>query len=275
MCGCRRRQRRGLGKAVALLQGLPVVAMPTTFAGSEMTPVWGLTEAGHKRTGRDPRVLPRLVIYDVDLVAGLPHATAVTSALNAMAHAAEALYAPDGSPVVSLLAEEGARSLAAALDALGRDAADLAAWELALRGAWFSGSCLGATTMSLHHKICHVLGGTLGLPHSAVHAAVLPAVLAFNLPAAPRAAEALERALDDADPARRVWELGRTTTISPGLAGLGMRWEDCATVAAEVCAAPYANPRPVGLAAVTRIVEEAWAGSAPTGGCRLEAGRHR
>ena len=95
----------GLGKAIALRHGLPVIAVPTTFAGSEMTPIWGLTENGVKRTGRDATVLPRSVVYDPELIRTLPVGLAVTSGLNAVAHAVEGLYAPDTSPVVELMAE--------------------------------------------------------------------------------------------------------------------------------------------------------------------------
>lgn len=105
----------GLGKAIALETGLPVISVPTTYAGSEMTPIWGLTEHGRKRTGRDRTVLPRSVIYDPELTLGLPVGLSVTSGFNAIAHAVEALYAPDASPIISLMAEEGVRSLATAL----------------------------------------------------------------------------------------------------------------------------------------------------------------
>ncbi len=170
----------GLGKAVALQLGLPVVAVPTTYAGSEMTPVWGLTEDGAKRTGRDPRVQPVAVVYDPELTLAMPLDLTATSGLNAVAHAVEGLYAPDGSPVTALMAEEAVRAFAGALPVLAADGADLDARGEALYAAWLCGSVLGATTMGLHHKLCHVLGGTLGLPHAATHAVLLPHVLAFN-----------------------------------------------------------------------------------------------
>ncbi|MGH3976944.1 MAG: maleylacetate reductase, partial [Pseudonocardiaceae bacterium] len=159
----------GLGKAIALDHGLPIVAVPTTYAGSEMTPVWGLTAEGRKTTGRDPRVLPRSVVYDPDLTHSLPAAMSVTSGINAIAHAVEALYAPDATPIISLMAEDGVRALAAALPRIAADPADHAARSEALYGSWLCGACLGATTMSLHHKLCHALGGTLNLSHAQTH----------------------------------------------------------------------------------------------------------
>ena len=198
----------GLGKAIALEHGLPVIAVPTTYAGSEMTPIWGLTDGGAKRTGRDPRVLPASVLYDPDLTLTLPAGLSATSGMNAIAHAVEGLYAPDASPIISLMAEEGVRALATALPRVVADGADIDARADAQYGAWLCGAVLGATTMSLHHKLCHTLGGTLDLPHAPTHTVVLPHALAYNAPAAPQAVAALTRALGGAaDPARDLWDL--------------------------------------------------------------------
>jgi maleylacetate reductase len=256
----------GLGKAIALAYGLPVVAVPTTYAGSEMTPVWGLTENGRKRTGRDVRVLPRSVVYDPQLTRSLPVELSVTSGLNAVAHAVEALYAPDATPIISLLAEAGARALTGALPALVRAADDLEARGQALYGAWLCGACLGATTMSLHHKLCHVLGGTLDLPHAPTHAVVLPHALAFNQPAAPGAVAALSRALDGApDPARRLWELAGELRAPRSLRTLGMAEADIEHIVEQALASPYANPVPVTADGLTRLLRAAWAGEPPVG----------
>jgi maleylacetate reductase len=254
----------GLGKAIALKHGLPVVAIPTTYAGSEMTPVWGLTEAGQKRTGRDNRVLPRSVLYDPELTVSLPAALSAASGMNALAHAVEALYAPDASPVVSLMAEEAVRSLAAALPRVVADGNDLDARSDALYGAWLCGSVLGATTMSLHHKLCHTLGGTLNLPHAQTHTVVLPHALAFNAPAVPDALAALSRALGGApDPARELWELAGRLGAPRSLSELGMEEADIARVADLAVAAPYANPRPVTREGVETLLRTAWLGSPP------------
>ncbi|GAA3328182.1 maleylacetate reductase [Paeniglutamicibacter sulfureus] len=254
----------GLGKAIALNHDLPIVAVPTTYAGSEMTPVWGLTTNGRKETGRDPRVLPRSVVYDPELSATLPAAMSVTSGINAIAHAVEALYAPDATPIISLMAEDGVRALVEALPFIVKDPADLEARSNALYGSWLCGACLGATTMSLHHKLCHALGGTLNLPHAQTHTVVLPYALAFNQPAASQAKQALSRALGDVeDPALALWDLAEELGAPRSLAELGMLEEDIERIAEEVTSYSYGNPRPIDLAAVRGILRDAWAGDKP------------
>jgi maleylacetate reductase len=254
----------GLGKALALDPGLPVLAVPTTYSGSEMTPVWGLTEGGAKRTGRDPRVLPRATLYDPELTLGLPPDLSVTSGVNALAHAVEGLYAPDTNPVVALMAEEAVRALTAALPAVVADGGDLDARTEAFYGSWLCGSVLGATTMSLHHKLCHTLGGTLDLPHAPTHTVVLPHALAFNQPAAPQAVAALSRALGGVpDPARALWELGGLLGAPVSLAELGMAEDDVPRIAELAVASPYANPRPVTREGVEALLHAAWVGEPP------------
>ncbi|WP_204332231.1 maleylacetate reductase [Geodermatophilus sabuli] len=254
----------GLGKAIALEHGLPVIAVPTTYAGSEMTPVWGLTEGGEKRTGRDVRVLPRSVVYDPELTLTLPAGLSATSGMNAIAHAVEGLYAPDATPIVSLMAEEGARALAGALPRVVADGTDLDARAEAQYGAWLCGAVLAATTMSLHHKLCHALGGTLDLPHAPTHTVVLPHALGFNQPAAPTAVAALSRALGGvADPARELWALAGRLGAPRSLRELGMARDDVPRIAAAAVASPYANPRPVTREGVEALLEAAWAGEPP------------
>jgi maleylacetate reductase len=254
----------GLGKAVALERGLPVVAVPTTYAGSEMTPVWGLTEDGAKRTGRDPRVQPVAVVYDPELTLSMPAELTATSGLNAVAHAVEGLYAPDGSPITALMAEEGVRAFASALPTLAADGADLEPRSEALYAAWLCGAVLGSTTMGLHHKLCHVLGGTLGLPHAATHAVVLAHVVAFNAPAAPGMRAAMSRALGADDPAARLWELAGELGAPRSLRDLGMERDDVRRVADLAADSPYANPRPVSPVDLEEIVRAAWNGTPPT-----------
>ncbi len=253
----------GLGKAIALEHGLPVIAVPTTYAGSEMTPVWGLTEGGRKRTGRDARVLPRSVLYDPELTLTLPPQLSATSGINAMAHAVEGLYAPDATPIVSLMAEEGVRALAGALPRVVADGADLDARAEAQYGAWLCGAVLGATTMSLHHKLCHTLGGTLDLPHAQTHTVVLPHALAFNAPAAPAAVAALGRALGTDDPAREIWQLAGRLGAPRSLRELGMAEDDVPRIVDLAVADPYANPRPVTADGLTSLLRAAWSGEPP------------
>jgi maleylacetate reductase len=257
----------GLGKAIALESAIPVVAVPTTYAGSEMTPVWGLTEAGVKRTGRDQRVLPRSVVYDPELTLSLPVPLSVTSALNAIAHSVEALYAPDLTPIIALMAEEGIRSMVSALPGIVADGRSLGARSEAQYAAWLCGACLAATTMGLHHKLCHALGGTLDLPHAQTHAVVLPHVLAFNASVTPSAVSALRRALGSGDPAGdpalELWRLSRSLGAPGSLKDLGMNHADISRVAEVVMAAPYPNPRPVSRADVVSLLSAAYEGTEP------------
>ena len=253
----------GLGKAIALESGLPILAIPTTYAGSEMTPIYGLTEGGVKKTGRDPRVLPRTVIYDPELTLTLPLGLTVTSALNAIAHAAEGLYAHDGNPITALMAEEGIRACAAALPRLAADARDLDARGDALYGAWLCGSVLGAVAMGLHHKLCHTLGGSFGLPHAEVHTVILPHALAYNAAQAPAAMRAIARALGAADAAAGVFELAARHGAPTSLKALGMPADGLDRAADLAVQTPYPNPRPLERDALRALLQRAFDGSAP------------
>jgi maleylacetate reductase len=187
-----------------------------------------------------------------------------TSGINAVAHAVEGLYAPDATPIVSLMAEEGTRALVSALPRVVVDGSDLDARGEAQYGAWLCGAVLAATTMSLHHKLCHTLGGTLDLPHAQTHTVVLPHALAYNQPAAPDAVAALSRALGGApDPARELWELAGRLRAPRSLAELGMEEGDIPRIAELAVANPYANPRPVTREGVEALLRAAWAGEPP------------
>ena len=253
----------GLGKALALDPGLPVVVVPTTYAGSEVTSGYGLTEAGLKTTGRDARVLPRTVVYDAELSLSLPMATSVVSMLNAIAHAAEGLYAPDGNPVIDAMAEEGIRAGVAALDRLQRDARDVAARGDALVAAWLCGTVLGHTTIALHHKLCHTLGGSFDLPHAEVHAVVLPHALAYNARAAPRAMARIAAALGAASAPGGVFDLGARHGAPTRLATIGMREADLDRAADLALKNPYPNPRPLERAAIRALLQNAYDGARP------------
>lgn len=240
---------------------LPVISVPTTYAGSEMTPIWGLTDHGRKHTGRDRRVLPRSVVYDPELTLGLPVDMSVTSGFNAIAHAVEALYAPDASPIISLMAEEGIRRLNTALPTIAVQPGDLQARSDALRGAWLCGACLGATTMSLHHKLCHILGGTFDLPHAETHTVLLPYVAAVNLPAAPAADQALRRVLATDDVHRHLARTSIQLGAPRSLADIGMPWEAIDDIVSQAIEQPYANPRPVTSDVVRSLLTDAFHGT--------------
>jgi maleylacetate reductase len=233
----------GLAKAIARELDIPIIAVPTSFAGSEMTSVWGETADGEKITGWDAKVLPASVLYDPALVMSLPVHLAVTSGFNAIAHALEGLYAPDVSPVISLMAVEGIRAFVDALPRIAADPENPEPRSDALYGAWLCGSVLGATTMGLHHKLCHVLGGTFGLPHSETHTVLLPYVLAFNAPAIPAVVETLRAATGFADPAAGLRKLALDLGAPPNLWGLGLREGDIPRAVALAAASSYSNPR--------------------------------
>ena len=253
----------GLAKAVARETGLPVLAVPTTYAGSELTPIWGLTGADGKTTGRDRRVQPRVVVYDPELTVSLPGPISAASGLNALAHCVEGLYAADASPVTGLLAEEGIRALAGGLPRVVADGTDLAARSQALYGAWLAGWTLGMAGMGVHHKLCHVLGGSWQLPHAEVHAVVLPYAAAFNSGYAPAALARVAAALGGTDPAGDLWDLGRRLGTPAGLAELGFPPGDIARAAALVVAGAPANPRPVEPDGVRALLRAAYAGKRP------------
>src|SRR5260221_7394659 len=197
----------GLGKAIALRTDLPQIVIPTTYAGSEATPILGETINGRKTTQRTPKVLPEVILYDVDLTLTLPGPLSVTSGINAIAHAAEALYAANTNPIISMLAEQGIAALVRALPRILIAPEDLSARSDALFGAWTCGVCLGSVDMALHHKLCHALGGTFDLPHSETHTALLPYTLAYNSAAVPVAIQRIAAALGVENASRGLFEL--------------------------------------------------------------------
>ena len=253
----------GLGKAIALVSTLPIVAVPTTYAGSEMTPIYGLTEGGAKKTGRDERVLPKAVLYDPELTLTLPVALSAASGMNAIAHSVEALYAHDANPIVSLMAEEGIRALAAALPGIKNKADDLEARSDALYGAWLCGVALGSAGMALHHKLCHVLGGSFNLPHAETHAIVLPHAMRYNAEAAPEAMRRVARALGAEDAPGAIWDLERSLGIPMKLSEIGMKQADLEKAARSASAAPYPNPRKVEYEPVLALLRGAYEGTRP------------
>jgi maleylacetate reductase len=255
----------GLGKAIALDSGLPILAIPTTYAGSEMTPVYGITEAGVKKTGKDPRVLPRTVIYDPELTLSLPVSMSITSGLNAIAHAAEGLYARDGNPVMSLLAEEGIRALAKGMSAVVATPTDLGARSDCLYGAWLCGMVLGNVGMALHHKLCHTLGGSFNLPHAQTHSVILPHAIAYNLTAIPDAASRINRALgvEHTSASQALYNLSKSLGAPLTLRELGLAEADLDKAADIALANPYWNPQPIERAGIRELLQNAYEGNAP------------
>jgi maleylacetate reductase len=253
----------GLGKAIALDSGLPILAIPTTYAGSEMTPIYGLTEGGLKKTGRDLRVLPRTVIYDPELTLTLPASLSVTSGINAIAHAAEGLYSVEANPIMSLMAEEGIAALGRALPRIVAKPGDLDARGDALYGAWLCGTVLGHVGMALHHKLCHTLGGSFGLSHAETHTIVLPHALAYNSPAAPEAMRRIARALQGGSAAQAVYDLAKNNGAPVALRDIGMKVEDLDRACDIALQNQYPNPRPLEREAIRQLLQNAWGGVRP------------
>ena len=253
----------GLGKAIALESSMPVVAIPTTYSGSEMTPIWGLTENKVKRTGRDMRVLPKTVIYDPLLTLSLPAVISATSGINAIAHCVEALYAEYANPVISLMCEEGIRALGQSLPTIVKEPDNVEARSQACYGAWLAGIALGSVGMALHHKLCHTLGGSFNLPHAPVHTVILPHVTRYNEKAAPEAMARIAKALGTDDAAGGLFDLARSVGAKLSLQDLGMKESDLDKAAELATTNAYYNPRPVTLVPVRALLQSAWEGTRP------------
>ncbi|GAB2803321.1 maleylacetate reductase and hydroxyquinol 1,2-dioxygenase domain-containing protein [Actinoallomurus bryophytorum] len=251
----------GLAKALALRTDLPQIVLPTTYAGSEVTPVVGQTADGRKTTRSSPSVLPETVIYDVDLTLDLPVALSVTSGVNALAHAVEALYSPQAGPLTDEMAVDAIARMARALPRIAADPADREARADALQAAWQAGVCLGTVGSGLHHKLCHTLGGSFGLPHSETHTVVLPHVMAYNAPAVPEVMDRIAAALGVTDAPTGMFDLVTRLNGPTALRSLGMAEADLPR-AAEL-ATPYAGPREATAEEVTGLLRDAWAGRRP------------
>ncbi len=254
----------GLAKAVALTTGLPIIAVPTTYAGSEATDVWGLTEEATKTTGVDPRVLPRTVVYDASLMVSLPVELSVASGLNALAHCVDSMWSPRTDPIDQALAAEGIRALDGGLPRIVADPTDLGGREEALYGAYLSAVAFASAGSGLHHKICHVLGGRYDLPHAATHAVVLPYVLALNGPAAPAADDRIARAFGASDGLAGLQGLRARLDAPRALRGLGFEESQIPDAARAILpAVPPSNPAEVSVAVLEDLLHRAWEGADP------------
>ncbi|SLN71152.1 Maleylacetate reductase [Roseivivax jejudonensis] len=253
----------GLGKAIALRTDAPQIVLPTSYAGSEMTPIIGQTDGGKKTTQTTLKVLPETVIYDVTHTLTLPPLMTVTSGMNALAHAVEALYAEEANPVLSLMAEDGIAKLTEALERVRDTPQDTGARSDALYGAWLCAVCLGSGGVALHHKLCHVLGGSFDLPHAETHTVMLPHALAYNAPAVPDVMEALRRATGSQTPAAAFFDISSAAGAPTALRDLGMP-EDGIERAVEIALdKPYYNPRDVDAEGLRSVFRAAWQGARP------------
>jgi len=254
----------GLAKAVAMTTGIPIVAVATTYAGSEATNVWGLTEAARKTTGVDNRVLPVTVIYDAELTYSLPVALSVASGMNALAHCVDSMWAPMADPINQALAAEGIRALAEGLPLIANNPTDATGRELALYGAYLSAVSFASAGSGMHHKICHVLGGTYNLPHAQTHATVLPYVLAFNEPAAPEAGKRIAAAFGSTTGLEGLNALRVALDAPKSLRELGFQESDIVeAVSIALPLIPASNPRAATVENLTELLTAAWSGQTP------------
>ncbi|MGO4833953.1 maleylacetate reductase [Rhizobiaceae sp. 2RAB30] len=254
----------GLAKAIALRTDLPQVAIPTTYAGSEMTPILGETRDGLKTTQKSMKVLPEVVIYDVGLTMTLPAGLSGTSGINAIAHSVEALYAQEANPIIAVLAEQSIAALGGALPRIALDPGDRAARSDAQYGAFLAGACLGAVGMALHHKLCHTIGGTFDLPHAETHTIVLPHALAYNAPAVPKAAATVAAALGVSDAPSGLFDLAGKVGARRALRDLGMPESGIEKATDLALANPYWNPQPLERDGIRGLIARAWAGEEPS-----------
>src|SRR5436309_3802952 len=232
----------GLAKIIARDLGLPIIAVPTTYSGSEATAIWGLSEGEQKFTGKDARVLPRTIVYDPELTLGLPAAVSAASGMNAIAHCVEALWVADRTPLLMALASDALQRFAAHLPRVVTDGSDRAARAECLVAAWLAGVVLASGT-ALQHKLAHVLGG-LGLPHAETHAIILPHVTRFNLAAAAQARTQLAAVLGG-EGADRLAEMLRGFPIPQRLTEVGFDRAKTNFVAQEIAAMKILAPRKV------------------------------
>jgi maleylacetate reductase len=254
----------GLAKAIALTTGLPIVAVPTTYAGSEATTVWGLTEGNRKTTGTDPRVLPKVIVYDATLTLTLPVPMSVASGLNALAHCVDALWAPKADPINAAFAAEGIRALTEGLPKVVTDPSGIDGREHALYAAYLSAVAFASAGSGLHHKICHVLGGKYNLPHAQTHATVLPYVLAYNGPEAGEAEARMAGAFGFGSALDGLQDLRAKLDAPHALRDYGLAEASIPEAAAAILpSVPPSNPRPVSEADLERLLHAAWAGADP------------
>jgi maleylacetate reductase len=269
----------GLAKAVALDLAVPIVAIPTTYSGSEMTPIWGLTSGRRKRTGRHPRAAPAVVLYDHALTVSLPARLTASSGMNAVAHCVEGLYGPNANPVTALLAEDGIRRLAAGLVASVREPGGLAGRAEAMLGAHLAGTVLAVAGVAIHHQLCHVIGGELGLDHAGLNAVLLPHTVCFVTPAVPEEMRRVARALGgdgdgDGDAAAALYALARRLGAPSSLAELGMPEAELGRIAGAAAARVPPQPRPASAADLRGLLDAAWAGRPPAAGRPTAAAWH-
>ena len=255
----------GLGKAIAVRTGADQIVIPTTYAGSEMTDILGETAAGEKTTRRSPDIRPETVIYDVDLTLSLPVGLTVTSAMNAIAHAMEAFYAPDRNPVIVLMCRDAMVAFRDGISRLVDDPRDRAARSQALYAAWCCSTALGYVSMALHHKLAHVFGGSFETPHAETHAVLLPYTTAFNEGATSDLLRPIAEAFGGGSAGGGLWDFAKSVGCPLSLKEIGVREADLDRAATIAVKNAYANPRPIDRGSIRDLLQAAWEGRRPGG----------
>ena len=253
----------GLGKALAIKSDLPNIAIPTTYAGSEMTNIWGITEAGRKTTGRDVRVVPNLTIYDPELTLSLPSHIAGPSGLNAMAQAVVNVTTKNMNPIISLLALDAVRSLSKYLPLIIEQPGNLKARSAVLYGACLAGASLGTGSTSLHHRLCHTFGGSFNTPHAETHTVLLPHSVAYNAAATEEGTRQLAKAMQVDDPAVGIFELAKIVAAPTALKDIGVKEADLDKAVAIATEKELENPEPVTKERLRLLLNNAYHGKVP------------
>jgi maleylacetate reductase len=254
----------GLGKAISLEIDVRSIAVPTTYAGSEMTTIWGLSDGDHKQTGKDPRVKPDVVVYDPELTLSLPPSIAGPSGMNALAHSIEALYGPGTNPIISAMAFESIGALVWALPRVVDRPDDLDARTDAMYGAYLAGVALATAGTALHHKTCHVLGGMFNLNHGDMNAVLLGHALAYNAPAIPDLMPRIAGAMGVDDAPGALFDLAVAIGAPTSLEALGMPADGLDEAARRTVQEAAANVRPPDEESIRRMLDDAFAGRRPT-----------
>jgi maleylacetate reductase len=253
----------GLGKVLAFTCDVPLIAVPTTYSGSEMTAVWGRTSDGRKHTAFDLRVLPRTVVYDPELCVGMPARLAAASGMNALAHCLEALWVPGANPITTTLAVEGGRMLVDGLPRVVADPDDVDGHGDNLIGACLAGVAMAQAGIAVHHRTAHVLGGGWKLPHAETHAALLPQTTALVAPYASDAMAHAARMLGDDDPAGALFALLQRLNLPTALSALGMPEEGLDEAAHQVWEATRDHALVPDEMALRRMLDDAYFGRRP------------
>jgi maleylacetate reductase len=242
-------------KAVSAARGLPLVSVPTTYSGAEWTPFFGVRDPERRMRGGGGGSQLAGIVYEPELTLDLPREVSGGTALNALAHSAEALYHPARNAESDRNAAQGAELIAGSLPAVLEDGSNLGPRTTLLRGAAHAGEALGQSGLCLGHAMAQALGGTYGLPHGALNAVCLPAALRFNEPVVPNSLETLAKAMGTDDAAGKVEQLAKLGGFER-LRDFGVPEEELPEVAEATAARPgaRANPRPASAAEIEELL---------------------